>query len=202
MSPYPSQTNRSMIVETARQLIEQDGVADLSLGKVAAALEIKAPSLYRYIKNKHALLIAVIEQTYLNLFAAYDEALAESGDDPAERMLNLGRAHRRFAHENPNTYMLIYTRNDPQNLENPNMLLERALLVEKIMSRIAGEENSLPALRGSLAIVHGFSMLELNGEFRRGGDLDAHFDAVLKAYLRGWQTAPASDRRRPKSKRG
>ena len=200
MSPYPSQTNRTLIVEAARQLIEQDGVDNLSLGKVAAALDIKAPSLYRHIRNKNALLIAVIEQTYLNLFAAYDAALAASGDDPTERMLNLSRAHRRFAHENPNTYVLIYTMNDPQNLANPDMLLERALLVEKIMSRIAGEENSLPALRGSLAIVHGFAMLELNGEFRRGGDLDAHFDAALKAYLRGWKSAPVSDKRRPKPK--
>jgi AcrR family transcriptional regulator len=201
MSPYPSQTNRAGIIETARQLIERDGVEALSLGKVAAALDIKAPSLYRHIRNKNALLQAVIEQTYLSLFAAYDEALDQSGDDPAERLLNLSRSHRRFAHENPNTYMLAYTTPNPELNTNPDMLLERAISIQEIMSRITGEENSLPALRGSLALVHGYVMLELNGQFRRGGDLAATFDAVLEAYLRGWENAPASRKRRSKKKR-
>jgi len=200
MSPYPSQTNRTGIIETARQLIERDGVEALSLGKVAAALDIKAPSLYGHIRNKNALLQAVIEQTYLSLFDAYDEALDQSGDDPAERLLNLSRAHRRFAHENPNTYMLAYTTPNPELNTNPDMLLERAIAIQKIMSAITGEEASLPALRGSLALVHGYVMLELNGQFRRGGDLAATFNAVLEAYLRGWEKAPASRKRHSKKK--
>jgi AcrR family transcriptional regulator len=201
MSPYPSQTNRTMIIETARQLIEQDGVEALSLGRVAAALDIKAPSLYRHIKNKNALLIAVIELTYHNMFTAYAEALAQSADDPAERMFNLSRAHRRFAHENPNTYVLAYTMTDPQHLSDPDMLLKPAVSIQEIMREITGAENSLAALRGSLALVHGYAMLELNGQFRRGGDLDAHFDAALEAYLAGWRATHTSSKRRPKPKR-
>ena len=61
MSPYPSQTNSKTVIETARILIEHEGVEALSLGKIAAELGIKAPSLYRHIKNKHALLQAVEE---------------------------------------------------------------------------------------------------------------------------------------------
>ncbi len=30
-------------------------------------------------------------------------------------------------------------------------------------------------------------MLELNGQFRRGGDLGAAFEAAIAAYLAGWQ---------------
>jgi AcrR family transcriptional regulator len=198
MSPYPSQTNHAKIVEVARQLIEQDGVENLSLGKVAAALNIKAPSLYRHIKNKNALLIAVIEQTYRNLFATYDAALAQSGDDPAEQLLNISRAHRRFAQENPHTYVLAYTMTDPKYLDDPDLLLQRAISIQEIMVEISGETNALAALRGSLALVHGYAMLELNGQFRRGGDLDATFDTVLEAYLRGWQKAPMSKKRQRK----
>ena len=187
MSPYPSQTDHDTIVRTAGMLIERDGVEALSLGKVAAELGIKAPSLYRHIDSKNSLLQAVIEQTFRAMFEAYDEALANSGDNPAEMLLNLSRAQRRFAQANPNTYMLAYTTPNPELKSNPDMLLERAVSIQAIMREISGEERSLSALRGSLALVHGFVMLELNGQFRRGGDLSDAFDDALQAYLNGWK---------------
>jgi AcrR family transcriptional regulator len=187
MSPYPVQTNRQTIVETAFELIEQDGVENLSLGKLASQLGIKAPSLYRHIANKDALLQAVIELTYLRLFEAYDEALANASESPVDRLIMLSHAHRRFAHANPNTYMLAYTTTNPESSAIPDMLLERAISIQGIMTQISGEENSLPALRGVLALIHGFISLELNGQFRRGGDLSEAFDAIVLAYLQGWQ---------------
>jgi hypothetical protein len=30
-------------------------------------------------------------------------------------------------------------------------------------------------------------MLELNGQFQRGGDLSLTFEEIVKAYLQGWQ---------------
>jgi hypothetical protein len=67
------------------------------------------------------------------------------------------------------------------------MLLERAITIQKIIVQISGEEKSLPALRGLLAITHGYIMLELNGQFQRGGDLSLTFEEIVKAYLQGWQ---------------
>lgn len=187
MSPYPVQTDRKTIIETARLLIERDGLENLSLGNVASELGIKAPSLYRHIKSKNALLHAVIEHTYLMLFQAYDEALEDTSENPEEQLLSLARAQHTFAHANPNTYMLAYVTQNPDLRANPQMLLERAISTQKIIMQISGEEKSLPALRGLLAVVHGYIMLELNGQFRRGGDLSLTFEAIVKAYLQGWK---------------
>lgn len=188
MSPYPVQTDRESIIKTARDLIERDGLDHLSLSSVASALGIKAPSLYRHIKNKGALLHAVIEHTYQDLFKAYDEAIANSSDDPEEQLISLARAQHAFAHANPNTYMLSYEVKDQDVRADPNMLLERAIILQKIMARISGEERSLTALRGLLAIGHGFIILELNGQFQRGGDLSNAYEESIQAYLHGWQT--------------
>ena len=65
--------------------------------------------------------------------------------------------------------------------------LQRAISIQQIMMQISGEENSLTALRGVLALIHGFISLELNGQFRRGGDLSEAIDSIILAYLRGWQ---------------
>jgi len=188
MSPYPVQTDRETIIKTARMLIERDGLDNLSLSSVAGKLGIKAPSLYRHIESKGALLHAVIENTYQDLFSAYDEAITNSSDDPEEQLINLAHAQHEFAHANPNAYMLAYEVKDPEVRADPNMLLERAIILQKIMAGISGEERSLTALRGLLAIGHGFIILELNGQFQRGGDLSLAYEESIHAYLRGWQT--------------
>jgi hypothetical protein len=62
-----------------------------------------------------------------------------------------------------------------------------ALPLQALMSAVSGPEDSLAALRGAMALVHGFVLLELHGQLRRGGDLAVDFDTVVRAYLRGWQ---------------
>ena len=188
MSPYPVQTDRETIIQTARKLIERGGLDSLSLASVAGKLGIKAPSLYRHVESKGALLHAVIENTYQDLFNAYNEAITNSSDDPVEQLISLASAQREFAHANPNAYMLAYEVKDPEVRADPNMLLQQAIALQKIMARISGEENSLTALRGLLAIGHGFVILELNGQFKRGGDLSIAYEESIRAYLRGWQT--------------
>jgi hypothetical protein len=54
------------------------------------------------------------------------------------------------------------------------------------MAEIAGEAYSLTALRGLLALIHGFVVLEINQQLRRGGNLDAAYQESLAAYLAGW----------------
>ncbi|MBV9787874.1 MAG: TetR/AcrR family transcriptional regulator [Chloroflexi bacterium] len=185
--PYPAQTDYQTIVQTARTLIEQEGLEQLSLARLAATLGIKAPSLYGHIANKSALLKAVIVQTYELLFAAYSRALSEAGDDPKARLLALLRAHRAFAHANPSTYMLAFTTTAPEQRMNQQALEQLALPIQELMAALVGAERSLTALRGALALVHGFVMLELNEQLQRGGDLSAAFDESIQAYLSGWQ---------------
>ncbi len=57
--PYPSQIDRDKIIQQAAAMTATDGVDNLSLHKLAAALGVKAPSLYRYVSNKTELIQAV-----------------------------------------------------------------------------------------------------------------------------------------------
>lgn len=189
MSPYPVQTDRQTIIETARELIERDGVESLSLARLAAELGIKSPSLYRYFKSKNDLLQTVIEQTFRRLFQTYQETMSSTTEAPEERLKALFHTHRSFAHANPNTYILAYTTTDPELRTDPVYLEGQAINIQRIMAQISGEERSLDALRGALALVHGFVMLELKEQLQRGGDLSNSFDASINAYLHGWQDA-------------
>jgi AcrR family transcriptional regulator len=187
MSPYPAQTNRETIIRTAASLVEREGVDGLLLSQVASELGIKSPSLYRHFSNKAALIQAVIELTFDRLYEAYQTALRNENGHPKERLMDIFHAHRDFAHANPNNYILAYTATDPDLRTDPAKLEQQAITIQAIMTQISGEEGSLSALRGALALVHGFVMLELKDQLQRGGDLRLAFEASVEAYLLGWQ---------------
>ena len=184
--PYLAQTDRETIIQTAQRLIEQAGVDQLSLAQLAEALGIKAPSLYRHVVGKTALLAAVNTLTGQQLFAAFDRALSAAPNEPAERLLAVFRAQREFAQANPHCYILLFTTTETAERANEQLMEQLALPLEELIGRLADSERALDALRGALALVHGFVMLELHGQFRRGGDLEAAFEAATTAYLAGW----------------
>ncbi len=185
--PYPTQVTREQIVQQAHDMIEAEGVAALSLAKLAAAFGIKAPSLYRHVGNKIGLLRAVNLLTTQNLFVAMHEAEKGASIDPTLRLLAIFQAYRKYAHNNPNSYQLAMTNQDDELRPDENVLVQMVLPIQSLMAEISGEANALAALRGALALVHGFAMLELNQQLRRGGDLDAAFTQSVKAYLAGWR---------------
>lgn len=190
--PYPAQTDSVAIVHTARLLIEQNGIEQLSLAHLAATLGVKAPSLYRYVPSKAALIRAVNVLTIEQLLAAYEAALLTVGSDPQAQLRAMLQAHRAFAHANPKTYMLAFTTVDPAQRMEANIATRMVLPIQAIMAAITGEANSLAALRGALALAHGFVMLELNNQLQRGGDLAAAFDAAFHAYIIGWRQVAAT----------
>lgn len=185
--PYPTQTNSESIIKMAQELIEQEGSEQLSLARLASKLGIKPPSLYRYIPNKATLLQAVNNFTFQQLFQSYEEAMRLSDGNAKQKLMAISRTHRLFALTNPKTYILAFTTTRSEQSDDAQMLEQLVLPIQKLIATIVGLDNSLSALRGALAIVHGFVMLEINDQFKRGGDLSEAFEVSVNAYLSGWE---------------
>jgi AcrR family transcriptional regulator len=183
--PYPTQINREQIIQQAATMIAADGADAFSFNKLAASLGVKTPSLYRHVGGKGQLLQAVNLDTLARLFAAMETVQAEVVGTPQEKLSALLNAYRAFAHTNPRLYLLIYHENDEYRPDE-NMLTQLVLPIQASMVAISGEERALAALRGAMALVHGFVMLEINNQLRRGGSLDEAFQLSIEAFLRGW----------------
>lgn len=184
--PYPAQVNPERILEQARALIASEGAAALSLGKLAAELGIKPPSLYRYFASKEALIRTLNEQTNAGLFAAL--AAAQQPDDtPLDvQLIYIAHAYRRFALENASMYMLAFTTTQPDLLPDITQDEQRVLPYQHLLEQWSGEKPGLNAIRGFAALAHGFVMLEINRQFRRqGGDLESAYEAAFRAFLDG-----------------
>jgi AcrR family transcriptional regulator len=184
--PYPTQTDLDQIVQTAVEMVETAGVEHLSLHGLAKALGIRAPSLYRYISGKDELLKLINTRTTADLFAAIDAALAEAAQPPEEQLMAVSKAYRTFALAHPRRYNMTMNNAKDELRPEEDDLLHLALPLQALMAQLSGETASLPALRGALALLHGFVMLEITKQLRRGGDLEEAFNLSMRAYLRGW----------------
>lgn len=100
------------ILDAARDVMREQGVAALSLREVARRVHMQAPSLYAYFPSKMALYDALF------LMAVRLRAESRDRDDEGitdfwDRLQVRFEGYMRFAQENPDLYQLAYERPVP-----------------------------------------------------------------------------------------
>lgn len=103
---------RERILTEACELYLAEGLDGFSMRKLAKALGVTAPAIYKYYDSREAVLLEVLSQGYRLLARSLYDALG--GTSPWERFLLAGRAHTEFALNHRRYYELIYTH--PQHL--------------------------------------------------------------------------------------
>lgn len=97
--------SRDLIVRTAVALIERDGVAAVSMRRLASELGAGAMSLYNHVPNKAALLDAIAEHLMSDM-----EFVADPATDWREAARSMARAFREVAHRYPRCVMVVVSR--------------------------------------------------------------------------------------------
>ncbi|AZN30754.1 TetR/AcrR family transcriptional regulator [Flaviflexus salsibiostraticola] len=168
----PARTSNEEVISAARAVLESAGPVGLTMQAVARRVGVRAPSLYKRFQDREALLGAVVS-------AAIDE-LTASLEAAAPDLRLLAGAFRRFAHDNPEAFRLIFTPYAPQDA------LERSAgPVLECTASLVGEEHALEAARLLTAWATGFVHMELAGAFRLGGEVDEAFEYGLQHLIAG-----------------
>ncbi len=110
------EATKAEILETAWDLVREQGLGGLNLRDLAARIGMRAPSLYEYFASKHAIYDAMFAQGYRQFAAVIAEAEELPGDDG----LRAG-AHRAMAFmvEDPARYLLLFHRTIPGFTPSP-----------------------------------------------------------------------------------
>ncbi len=103
--------SRADILAAAWDLCRESGLAGLSLRELAAAVGIRAPSLYSYFDSKHAIYDAMYRQGYEQL-AASERLLTETAPG-RERLRRGARVFFDFCVADPVRYQLLFQRTIP-----------------------------------------------------------------------------------------
>ncbi len=171
--PAPAQTSLEAIVRAGRDTVEDGGLAALTMQAVAQAVGVRAPSIYKRLRDRDELVRLVTESVARDLGAVLDAA-AVSGDARTDLRALLGVA-RDFAHRHPRGYALVYAPLREAARPDGEVLARASAPVLSATAALVGEEQALPAARTVVSWLHGFVTMELAGAFRLGGDVEAAF---------------------------
>jgi AcrR family transcriptional regulator len=173
--PAPARTSIDAIVRAAADLLEADGPAGMSMQAVGARVGVRAPSLYKHVSGRGALVRLVAEDAARDLGERLD-ASAPFGTPPKEALGAAARALRSFAHERPAAFRLVLSPAAEEDRLDPETARRSSAAVVRIAAELAGPEHALEAARTLTAWASGFVAMELAGAFRMGGDVDAAFE--------------------------
>jgi TetR/AcrR family transcriptional regulator, tetracycline repressor protein len=96
---------RRVIAEKALELIDQDGLEELSMRKLGTALGVEAMALYYHFRNKAELLDGVLEL----LIEEMETGLPRHAP-PLQRLRRMFENMRQIAIDHPHAYILLPTR--------------------------------------------------------------------------------------------
>jgi AcrR family transcriptional regulator len=99
---------RRLILDQALALVDERGLAAMSMRAVAERVGLTSMALYPYVGGKDALLDGLVDLLHLELGAAYPQD--PSDIDWRQRLRALGRAVRALARAHPGAYPLLLTR--------------------------------------------------------------------------------------------
>lgn len=127
---------RRDILDAAWELTRRDGIAELSLRELAAAVGMKAPSLYSYFAGKAAIYDALFAEGYEQLDAQLD---ALDWDRPVAEVLATGaRTFLAFCAADLPRYQLMFTRVLPGWEPSPEAYRASQASYQRLTERFAG----------------------------------------------------------------
>lgn len=170
--PTPDRTSLEQIIAAGREILDTAGSAGVTMQAVATHVGVRAPSLYKRVRDRDALLSAIAESVIDDLTARLDAADADLTD--------IAQAYRAFARQHPEAFRLMFS------AAAPHAALQRsAAPLIRAASALVGDDDALDAARLFTAWATGFLQMELAGAFRLGGDVDRAFDYGLRHLIAG-----------------
>ncbi|MGN6439148.1 MAG: TetR/AcrR family transcriptional regulator [Agriterribacter sp.] len=98
---------RSSILETAWQIVREEGWQSLSIRKIADAIEYSVPVIYDHFENKDCILLEFGKQGFALLIKKLQAAKKKS-TDPRQQLKDISDAYWSFAFRNKEYYQLMF----------------------------------------------------------------------------------------------
>lgn len=181
---------RALILDAARTQFLEKGIEQTTIRSIADAIEYSVGTVYKYYRDKNAILHALHSQGFQELGGQF--AVLFHVADPMERLKSMGRLYIRFAMDQPDMYDLMF------NLKAPMEFLdtihkdewdEGKLTFDMLSNNVrdcikAGHFKGYALEPLSFLIwsaVHGMCMLEIRGR-TKGVNMKKPEDIVMDAY--------------------
>ena len=167
------------VTEAAADLVDEVGFPGLSMGLLAERLGVRTPSLYKHVDGLSDLVhrIAVLAATELG--DALHEAVADRSGSEALRAA--AQAMRSYVKSHPGRYAAGNSLPPAGPADPLGPAINRMLGAFAAVLRGYGLDprQEIHALRMMRSVLHGYTVLELDGGFRFSTDVDESFDWMV-----------------------
>jgi AcrR family transcriptional regulator len=161
-------SRRDEILDVAVAVLEEQGPDAVTMREIAARMGIRAPSLYKHVRDKDDILAGLQERALIDM--ARHLAAAEPG------LGALADAYRSWAMAHPRLYEVATRRPLARERIAPGV---ESAAAAPIVAAAGGDEHLARAL---WALAHGLVDLELSNRFPPGADLDATWRKALTGF--------------------
>ncbi len=181
--PYHHGDLRTALLEAANNIIRDSGIDGLSMRRLVDQVGVSRTAPYHHFKDKNALLCAIAEMGFAHQDAMVNAILGELGPNEGRELFEQWvQAYIRFAHDNPETYDLMYGK-EIWKLGKPTPSLQQISkasfrlwvdLVEKMQQQgvLPANHSALKTAQASWASLHGLTRLLIDGVYVERRELE------------------------------
>jgi len=163
-----------MLLATALRLVEEEDLDALTLREVARRAGVTHSAPYHHFPTKEALLAAVAEEGFRELYTEQLQAAAKAGTDPVARLKSLGVAYVSYAARHPGRFRVMF-RNTKEGWFGHPAVLEASQLSFVLLTSTADDARRAGKVDVELfefvlaawSVVHGLATLWLDGPLQR-----------------------------------
>jgi len=161
-------TSRDHIIDVSRAMIEDEGVEQLTIRRIAETINRTQPAVYQHFSSKDAILAAVV----IEGFTALAEHLNRAPRGGATSLITIANAYVRFGLERPRLYEVMFV-GPPVIAFAVADTPTPAQTAFQIFATAVGESGLEPAQVDTVtevvwAALHGLVMLSITKRLRPG----------------------------------
>lgn len=108
-SPHHHGDLRAALIAAGIKILESDGIAGLSLRKIAARVGVSHAAPAHHFKGKNALLVAIAAQGFRTFTALMRAGRENASPDPHDQLAGLCRGYLEFAEKHEALFELIFS---------------------------------------------------------------------------------------------
>jgi AcrR family transcriptional regulator len=172
----------SRVVEEAALMVDEVGLAHLTLAALAARLGVRQPSLYKHIDSIAGLHRSVSIQAKRELGDVLRRAAV--GKAGADAIYAMSHAYRNWALLHPARYQAFNAMPATGDVENEAVSLAAIQVIADVLAAYELEgDDAIDAIRAFRSTLHGFVAFETEGAFALSANIDRSFERLIHGFI-------------------
>lgn len=176
--------DEAAVLRAAAELVDAEGLDALHLGRLAAALGVRTPSLYNHVDGlegvRRGLALMGVRELGQRL------ARAAIGKSSEAAIFAIAGAYRQFAREHPGLYAASLRAPGAGDTALVEAAAEVLATIHTVLAPYGlRDAEEVHAIRAFRSLAHGFVSLEVAGGFGMPVALDESYHQLVRLFLLG-----------------